>query len=163
MPIFKHNPILQAENMMKEKAASILFVAMIFLCALACNAEIWNITSFAQIIYLVVKYFCLYSALFFIFLRLGKLSWLGIVVFYFIAFGLAYFYYSYKRTLSYDVLAAMLEANAFEIESFLSPMLILTVLASFLCAFMHIYIINYIKINNKKILYLFLYYQECSS
>lgn len=136
---------------MKEKAASILFVAMICLCALACNAEIWNITSFAQIIYLVVMYFCLYSALFFIFLRLGKLSWLGIVVFYFIAFGLAYFYYSYKRTLSYDVLAAMMEANAFEIESFLSPMLILTVLASFLCAFMHIYIINYIKINNKKI------------
>lgn len=44
----------------------------------------------------------------------------------------------------------MLEADAFEIESFLSPALIMTALAAFLLSSVHIYVSGYIKIPYKK-------------
>lgn len=135
---------------MKEKVASLLLGTMIFVTALVYNTEVWNIENSFHIIYLIVMYCSLYSLCFLVFRRLGKLGWIGILAFYFIGFGLTYFYYVYKRTLSYDVLAAILEADAFEVSSFLSPLLILMALGALFCASFHIYGSRFIKISNKK-------------
>ena len=67
-----------------------------------------------------------------------------------IGLGLTYFYWVYGRILTYDVLAAMLEANAFEIKSFLSIPLVVTAILAIVISIVHAYLLRFVRISNKK-------------
>ncbi len=130
------------------------FLAAYMLMA-ACCALLYNYSLLAAGSVFENGYaFCLYTSLcislFLAFTFSKRLGSLGLVLFHLAGVGLCYFQYVYRRPLNYDVFAAILEANRFEIFSFMSPVLIAVLILAILLSGISIALLQRITIDRKK-------------
>lgn len=135
---------------MKEKILPGLFFGVSVLCGLLYNPEVFSSARGFQLIYFGFLYASLFLSCSLLFARWKKVGAVGIFLLHGIGLGLTYFYWVYGRILTYDVLAAMLEANAFEIKSFLSIPLVFTAILALVVSAAHAYLLRFVRISNKK-------------
>lgn len=135
---------------MKEKILPGLFFGVSVLCGLLYNPEVFSTARGFQLIYFGFLYASLFLFCSLLFARWKKVGAVGIFLLHGIGLGLTYFYWVYGRILTYDVLAAMLEANAFEIKSFLSIPLVFTAILALVVSAAHAYLLRFVRISNKK-------------
>ena len=135
---------------MKEKILSGLFFLVSVFCGLLYNPEVFSAAHGPQLIYFGFLYACLFLFCSLLFARWKKMGTVCIFLLHGIGLGLTYFYWVYGRILTYDVLAAMLEANAFEIKSFLSIPLVVTAILAIVISIVHAYLLRFVRISNKK-------------
>ena len=135
---------------MKEKILPGLFFGVSVLCGLLYNPEVFSTARGFQLIYFGFLYASLFLFCSLLFARWKKVGAVGIFLLHGIGLGVTYFYWVYGRILTYDVLAAMLEANAFEIKSFLSIPLVFTAILAIVVSAAHAYLLRFVRISNKK-------------
>lgn len=135
---------------MKEKIASILFFGVSVLCGVLYNPEVFKAVHGIHLVYFVVLYAWLFIFCSLLFVRWKAIGTVGIFLLHVIGLGLTYFYWVYGRILTYDVLAAMLEANAFEVKSFLSIPLVVTAMAALVISAVHAFLLRFVHMSNKK-------------
>ena len=132
---------------MKEKILSGLFFLVSVFCGLLYNPEVFSAAHGPQLIYFGFLYACLFLFCSLLFARWKKMGTVCIFLLHGIGLGLTYFYWVYGRILTYDVLAAMLEANAFEIKSFLSIPLVVTAILAIVISIVHAYLLRFVRIS----------------
>ena len=103
-----------------------------------------------QCLYFFFLYVCLAMGCSLLMARWKKIGAVGIFFFHIIGVGLTYFYWVYGRTLTYDVFAAMLEANAFDVQSFVSLPLVLTLVLALGISVVQMICLHFVHISNRK-------------
>ena len=129
-----------------------IYIIIAISCALLYNYSLFASRSIFENIYGFFLYSTLAISIFLAFIFSKKLGSIGIVLFHIIGIGLFYFQYIYNRHLNYDILAAILEANHFEIYIFVSPILIATCIFAIALSVITIAVFRKITLSSKKCL-----------
>lgn len=137
-----------------------LYLLIAACCGILYNYDLFTTRSFLEILYGFFLYSSLFISIFMAFTLSKKTGSIGIILFHMAGFGLCYFHYVYNRPLTYDILAAILESNRFEIFSFLTPVLVATFLAAIIVSGVTLYLFRKITIGKRQVFCCFLVFMS---